>query len=63
MIMVTIKFEFCRFCKAQDILPVAIMEKHDRKYRIAFHCPVCGEMIAITWVRRKKGDDSYLPRN
>lgn len=61
MTVLTIKFEFCRFCKAQDILPVTVTEDHGPKRRINFHCPECGEVMAVAWTKKKAGDN-YLPR-
>ncbi len=46
----------CKFCWARGIVPVRVVEEHLLKIKTAYHCTACGEVLAVYWEKKKKGD-------
>ncbi len=51
-----INLRYCRFCNVYGITTVRVIEPHGVKIRTAYHCPKCGEALAVVWSKRKRGD-------
>lgn len=43
-----------RSCGARGIVPVLVVERFGSSTRTSFHCPVCGEVLAVAWEKKRK---------
>lgn len=45
---------WCRFCESQNITPVKFIKPHGKKTQISYRCPVCGQLLSVSWKAKKK---------
>lgn len=52
-----IELTFCRFCRSRGITTVNIIESHGRKIRTMECCPICGEVLRVSWSKKRRDDE------